>query len=272
MSVAAKLAEKAAKKLLKETSIYVGDVIKFWDDHGIAATRKHLGPTRLKKAQKKKADEEAQKQLKGRAEQKKKKAEEKKPPKGTKTGKSSKKKKTAAERTKRGYFGAKEQRFTKKDLAHMSPAERKEFHKLRSQQKKALKDEAFPPSGSTAGGQREEMILPGSRKRKVEHPSGRLKSKHQFTPSELANFTKEELEKQLRQPHAEPPRVVERQMRGQDLTPAQEAEFESLLTKDGWGLDRKKGGQIKRYAAGRQVGLGVGAAKRGWGAVSRIKT
>ena len=269
MSVAAKLAEKAALKLLKKTSIYVGDVIKFWDDHGIAATRKHLGPVRLKKAQKKIDDDKAQKQLKAREEQKAKKAEEKKPPKGTKTDKSSKKKKTAAERTKRGYFGAKEQRFTKKDLAHMSPAERKEFHKLRYQQKKALKDEAFPSSGSTAGGQREEMVLPGGRI--VESPSGRLKSLHEFTEDQLKSFEPgpETLEQQLK-PHADPKSMIHQQMRGKELTPSQDAEFQGLI-EQGWGLDRKRGGKVRQYSSGGQIGSGVGTAMRGWGAVSRRK-
>lgn len=263
MSVAAKLAEKAALKLLKKTSIFVTDTIKFLDDHGIAATRKHLGPTRLKKAQKKRADEESQKQLKARAKQTEKKAEEKKT--GKKTAKSTSKKPRRV-KSKRG-----KQKRTKE--------ESKELGKLIAQQKKELRDEAFPSSGSTAGGGREGMLMrPGrvaGRKRLprevVEHPSGRLKSLHEFTEDQLKSFEPDELRRQLEiQPHADPASMIHQQMRGQELTPSQDAEFQALL-EQGWGLDRKRGGQVRQYSRGGQIGSGVGTAMRGWGAVSRRK-
>ena len=262
MSVAAKLAEKAALKLLKKTSIFVTDTIKFWDDHGIAATRKHLGPTRLKKAQKKRVDEESQKQLKARAKQTEKKAEEKKT--GKKTAKSTSKKPRRV-KSKRG-----KQKRTKE--------ESKELGKLIAQQKKELRDEAFPPSGSTAGGGREQMLIRPGRvagqkrlpREVVEHPSGRLKSLHEFTEDQLKSFEPGEVVEQRLKPHADPASMIHQQMRGQELTPSQDAEFQALL-EQGWGLDRKRGGQVRQYSIGGQIGSGVGTAMRGWGAVSRKK-
>jgi len=262
MSVAAKLAEKAALKLLKKTSIFVTDTLKFIDDHGVTEAKKHLGDTRVKKAKKKIDDKKAKEQLKGRAKQQEKKAEEKKT--GKKTAKSTSKKPRRV-KSKRG-----KQKRTKE--------ESKELGKLIAQQKKELRDEAFPPSGSTAGGGREQMLIrPGrvaGRKRLprevVEHPSGRLKSLHEFTEDQLKSFEPGEVVEQRLKPHADPTSMIYQQMRGQELTPSQDAEFQALL-EQGWGLDRKRGGQVRQYSIGGQIGSGVGTAMRGWGAVSRKK-
>ena len=59
-------------------------------------------------------------------------------------------------------------------------------------------------------------------------------------------------------------------MRGQELTPAQEDEFRKLIDSGGMSMVQK-GGQVRQYSRGGQIGSGVGTAMRGWGAVSRRK-
>ena len=262
MSAPARLATKAAAKLLKKASIFVTDTIKFIDDHGVTEAKKHLGDTRVKKAKKKIDDKKAKEQLKGRAKQKEKKAEEKKT--GKKTAKSTSKKPRRV-KSKRG-----KQKRTKE--------ESKELGKLIAQQKRELRQEAFPESGSTAGGGRQEILMrPGrvaGRKRfpreVVEDPRGQLKSLHQFPEEQLKSFEPGELVEQKLRPHADPSSSIWAQMRGQELTPAQEDEFRKLIDSGGMSMVQK-GGQVRQYSSGGQIGSGVGSAMRGWGAVSRKK-
>ena len=185
----AKLAAQAAKaalKLLKKPSVMVDDTAKFAKKFGEKKAVEHLGETRVKKAKA---------ALGKKAEKKKGKKKKPKPKK----------------------------KWTKKDLAHMSKEERKEFNQLRKEQKSIMEKEGRD-SGSTAGGAREQTLVRqgrraspytgdavprGSKKPKVkyprpkrsvvEHPSGRLKSKAQTYSDREKRFLEpyEQIEEKL---------------------------------------------------------------------------
>ena len=228
-------AAKAAAKLLKKPSIMVDDTKKFAGKYGKKLAEEHLGESRVKKAMasvKKKAD--------------------KKKDKPTKKSKPKK-------------------RFSKKDLGHMSKEERKEFNKLRKQQKADMAGQE--KTGSTSGGRREQMLVrPGrttsakkgklkrSKRTIVEHPSGRLKSKARLREDEMRDFEPgEKMEERLR---PMPPGTADQTfeaMRGKGMGRGQ---LEDIM-------DQIKGGTLTMKSKGGKVGSprGVGKALRGWGKV-----
>ena len=244
-------AAKAAAKLLKKPSIMVDDTAKFAGEFGKKNAVKHLGEARVKKAEK---------AIAKRGEKKKNK--KKKP--------SSKKK------------------FTKKDLKHMSKEERAEFNKLRKQQKAIMEKEA-KGSGSSSGGDRIETLMrparvtqrtPGkpvkrlkrSKRVAVEDPRGELKSKSQmFTDDEMKNLEPHELrEQQMRPMPTGTATQTFDMMRGKGMSKSQMDEIEEMLKSGAINLDRKHGGQVKKYNRGGKISSprGVGKALRGWGKVS----
>jgi len=237
LSLAAKAAQAAAK-LLKQPSIMVKDTAKFAGKFGKKKAIEHLGETRVKKAEKAIA----------------KNAEKNK---GKKKKPKSKKK------------------WTKKDLAHMTKEERKEFSKLRKQQEREARGEG---SGSTSGGARIQtlqrpgrvtQLTPGksprrlkrSKRRAVEDPRGELKSKgRMFSDDEMKNLEPHELvEERLRPMPTGTSRQIHQMMTGKDMSKSQMDEIEELIR--GGDLSVKKhGGKVKS-------GRGVGKALRGWGKV-----
>ena len=243
-------AAKAAAKLLKKPSIMVDDTAKFAGEFGKKNAVKHLGEARVKKAEK---------AIAKRGEKKKNK--KKKPP--------SKKK------------------FTKKDLKHMSKEERKEFNKLRKQQ--AADERGTASGGSSSGGSRIETLMrpgrvtqrtPGkpvkrlkrSKRVAVEDPRGELKSKSQmFTDDEMKNLEPHELrEQQMRPMPTGTAAQTFDMMRGKGMSKSQMDEIEDMLRSGAINLDRKHGGQVKKYNRGGKISSprGVGKALRGWGKVS----
>ena len=237
LSLAAKAAQAAAK-LLKQPSIMVKDTAKFAGKFGKKKAIEHLGETRVKKAEKAIA----------------KNAEKNK---GKKKKPKSKKK------------------WTKKDLAHMTKEERKEFSKLRKQQEREARGEG---SGSTSGGARIQtlqrpgrvtQLTPGksprrlkrSKRRAVEDPRGELKSKgRMFSDDEMKNLEPHELvEERLRPMPTGTSRQIHQMMTGKDMSKSQMDEIEELIR--GGDLSVKKhGGKVKS-------GRGEGKALRGWGKV-----
>ena len=249
VTLAAKAAQAAAK-LLKKPSIMVDDTAKFAKKFGEKKAVEHLGETRVKKAKAALA----------------KKAEKKK----------GKKKKP---KSKKGW--------TKKDLAHMTKEERKEFSKLRKEQK-AIMEREGKGSGSTAGGGREQMLIRqgrrasphtgdavprGRRKPKVkyprqkrsivEHPSGRLKSKAETYSKEEKRFLEpyEKIEEQLRPAPPGTASQIYEAMHGKRIGKDQLDDLEAMIRSGEIGVEgRKRGGKVKS-------GRGVGKALRGWGKV-----
>jgi hypothetical protein len=59
-------------------------------------------------------------------------------------------------------------------------------------------------------------------------------------------------------------------MRGKGMSKSQMDEIEEMLKSGAINLDRKHGGQVKKYNRGGKVGSprGAGKALRGWGKVS----
>ena len=251
----AKLAAQAAKaalKLLKKPSVMVDDTAKFAKKFGEKKAIEHLGQTRVNKAKAaiaKKAD--------------KKKGKKKKP--------------------------KPKKKWTKKDLAHMSKEERKEFNQLRKEQKSIMEKEGRD-SGSTAGGAREQTLVRqgrraspytgdavprGSKKPKVkyprpkrsvvEHPSGRLKSKAQTYSDREKRFLEpyEQIEEKLSPAPPGTASQIYEGMRGKTIGKDQLDDLEDRIRSGESGMSikgRKHGGQIKS-------GRGVGKALRGWGKV-----
>tara|TARA_R110002020_G_scaffold210664_2_gene416819 strand:+ start:750 stop:1532 length:783 start_codon:yes stop_codon:yes gene_type:complete len=253
----AKLAAKAAQaaaKLLKKPSVMVKDTAKFAKDFGKKNAIKHLGETRVKKAEAaiaKKAD--------------KKKAAKKKPKKKSK------------------------KKWTKKDLAHMSKKERGEFSKLRKQQERDAKGSSSG-GGSTSGGAREQTLVrqgrraspytgaavprgtkapkvkyPRQKRSVVEHPSGRLKSKAETYSDREKRFLEpyEQIEEKLSPAPPGTASQIYEGMRGKRIGQDQLDDIEAMIRSGESGMSikgRKHGGQIKS-------GRGVGKALRGWGKV-----
>lgn len=243
-------AAKAAAKLLKKPSVMVDDTAKFAGEFGKKNAVKHLGEARVKKAEK---------AIAKRGEKKKNK--KKKPP--------SKKK------------------FTKKDLKHMSKEERKEFNKLRKQQ--AADERGTASGGSSSGGSRiETLIRPGrvtqrtpgkpakrlkrSKRIAVEDPRGALKSKSKmFSDEDMKNLEPHELrEEQMRPMPTGTAAQTFDMMRGKGMSKSQMDEIEDMLRSGAINLDRKHGGQVKKYNRGGKISSprGAGKALRGWGKVS----
>ena len=244
-------AAKAALKLLKKPSVMVDDTAKFAGQFGKKEAIKHLGKTRVDKAEKaiaKRAD--------------KKKNQKKKP--------SSKKK------------------FSKDDLKHMTKEERREFKKLRNEQKSIMEKEA-KGGGSTSGGSRIETLMrpgrvthtagTGIKKRlkrqpriAVEDPRGELKSKSKmFTDDEMKNLEPHELrEQQLRPMPVGTASQTFDMMTGKGMSKSQMDEIEEMIKAGAINLDRKHGGKVKKYKHGGKISSprGVGKALRGWGKVS----
>ena len=250
MTALVNAAAKAALKLLKKPSVMVDDTAKFAGKFGEKEAVKHLGKTRVDKARK---------------------AIEKK---GEK--KKNKKKKPSSKK-----------KFTKKDLKHMSKEERKEFNKLRKQQ--AADERGTASGGSSSGGSRIETLMrparvtqrtPGKDAKRlkrqkriaVEDPRGELKSKSKmFTDNEMKNLEPHELrEEQLRpMPTGTASQTLD-MMIGKGMSKAQKDEIYDQIRGGGLSLDRKHGGQVKKYNRGGKVGSprGAGKALRGWGKVS----
>ena len=245
-------AAKAALKLLKKPSVMVDGTAKFAGEFGKKNAVKHLGEARVKKAEKAIA----------------KRGEKKKDKKKKKTSKS-----------KKG--------FTKKDLKHMTKEERKEFSKLRKQQK--ADERGTASGGSSSGGSRIETLIrparvtqrtPGKDAKKlkrqkriaVEDPRGELKSKSKmFTDDEMKNLEPHELrEEQLRPMPTGTASQTFDMMTGKGMSKAQKDEFYDQIKGGFISLDRKHGGQVKKYNRGGKVGSprGAGKALRGWGKVS----
>ena len=243
-------AAQAALKLLKKPSIMVDDTAKFAKKFGEKKAVEHLGETRVKKAKAALA----------------KKAEKKK----------GKKKKP---KSKKGW--------TKKDLAHMTKEERKEFSKLRKEQK-AIMEREGKGSGSTAGGGREQMLVrqgrrasphtgdavprgrrkpkvkyPRQKRSVVEHPSGRLKSKAQTYSDTEKRFLEpyEQIEEKLSPAPPGTASQIYEGMRGKTIGKDQLDDLEDMIRAGDLSVEgRKHGGKIKS-------GRGVGKALRGWGKV-----
>ena len=250
-------AAKAALKLLKKPSVMVDDTAKFAGQFGKKEAIKHLGKTRVDKAEK---------AIAKRADKKK-----------------NKKKKPSSKR-----------KFTKKDLKHMTKEERREFNKLRKQQ--AADEKGTASGGSTSGGSRTEtLVRPGRVKRltpskfvpseildskrlkrqkriAVEDPRGELKSKSKmFTDDEMKNLEPHELrEQQLRPMPTGTAAQTFDMMRGKGMSKSQMDEIEEMLKSGAISLDRKHGGKVKKYKHGGKISSprGVGKALRGWGKVS----
>tara|TARA_R110000824_G_scaffold354211_1_gene541291 strand:+ start:294 stop:1070 length:777 start_codon:yes stop_codon:yes gene_type:complete len=251
----AKLATKAAQaalKLLKKPSVMVDDTAKFAKEFGKENAIKHLGKTRVKKAEAALA----------------KKAEKNK---GKKKKPESKKK------------------WTKKDLAHMSKEERGEFSKLRKQQERDAKGSSSG-GGSTSGGGREQMLIrqgrrasphtgdavprgrtkpkvkyPRQKRSVVEHPSGRLKSKAETYSDREKKFLEpyEKIEEKLSPTPPGTASQIYEGMRGKRIGQDQIDDLEAMIRSGESGMSvvgRKHGGKIKS-------GRGVGKALRGWGKV-----
>jgi len=244
-------AAKAAAKLLKKPSVMVDDTAKFAGEFGKKNAVKHLGEARVKKAEKAIAK-------KGE----KKKNKKKKPP--------SKKK------------------FSKDDLKHMTKEERREFKELRNKQKAIMEKEA-KSGGSSSGGDRIQTLMrparvtqrtPGkpakrlkrSKRIAVEDPRGALKSKSKmFSDEDMKNLEPHELrEEQLRPMPTGTAAQTFDMMRGKGMSKSQMDEIEEMLKSGAINLDRKHGGQVKKYNRGGKVGSprGAGKALRGWGKVS----
>ena len=249
----AKLAAQAAKaalKLLKKPSVMVDDTTKFAKKFGEKKAVEHLGQTRVNKAKAaiaKKAD--------------KKKGKKKKP--------------------------KPKKKWTKKDLAHMSKEERKEFNKLRKEQKSIMEKEGRG-SGSTAGGAREQTLVrqgrraspytgdavprgrrkpkvkyPRQKRSVVEHPSGRLKSKAQTYSDTEKRFLEpyEQIEEKLSPAPPGTASQIYEGMRGKTIGKDQLDDLEDMIRAGDLSVEgRKHGGKIKS-------GRGVGKALRGWGKV-----
>ena len=251
-STLAKKAVKAAKVLSKQPSIMTGDTRKFAGKFGKDLAEHHLGKTRVDKAIKSVAKDAAKKKSK------------------TKKPKSKKK-------------------WTKKDLAHMTKEERKEFSKLRKEQK-AIMEREGKGSGSTAGGGREQMLIrqgrrasphtgdavprgrrkpkvkyPRQKRSVVEDPSGRLKSKAETFSDREKKFLEpyEQIEEQLRPMPPGTASQIYEGMRGKRIGQDQLDDLEAMIRSGESGMSvvgRKHGGKIKS-------GRGVGKALRGWGKV-----
>jgi hypothetical protein len=230
-------AAKAAAKLLKKPSIMVDDTKKFAGKYGKKLAEEHLGESRVKKAiasGKKKADKKKDKPVK----------------------KSKPKKKS-----------------NKQDLRHMTKEERKEYRKLEKEQKEDMKDEG--KISSTAGGERQTMLIRPGRTRslitgknlkksprtKVEHTSGKLKSKGKLEKEDMRDFNPREKSLERRRPT--PPYTVD-----------QAADIMGLS--EGYGKGQMKdimenvaSGNLTKKSKGGKIGSprGVGKALRGWGKV-----
>ena len=243
-------AAKAAAKLLKKPSVMVDDTAKFAGEFGKKNAVKHLGEARVKKAEK---------AIAKRGEKKKNK--KKKPP--------------------------PKKKFTKKDLKHMSKEERKEFNKLRKQQ--AADERGTASGGSSSGGDRIQTLMrparvtqrtPGkpakrlkrSKRIAVEDPRGALKSKSKmFSDEDMKNLEPYELrEEQMRPMPTGTASQTFDMMRGKGMSKSQMDEIEEMLKSGAINLDRKHGGQVKKYNRGGKISSprGIGKALRGWGKVS----
>ena len=242
MSVAGQ-ASKAALKLLKQRSVMVDDTIKFIGKFGKKLGIKHLGEPRVKKAEK---------ALLKRGDKK---------------------------RNKKDKNPLPKKKFSKDDLKHMTKEERREFKKLRNEQKSIMEKEA-KGGGSTSGGDRIETLMrparvtqrtPGkpdkrlkqSKRIAVEDPRGELKSKSKmFTDDEMKNLEPYELREERMRPM--PTGTASQSldmMTGKGMSQSQLDEVYDQIKGGFISLDRKHGGKVGSPR-------GIGKALRGWGKVS----
>lgn len=228
-------AAKAAADLLKKPSVMVDDTKKFAGKFGKKLAEEHLGKDRVKKAM-------------------------------ASTAKKAQKKKDTSPKPKS------KKKFTKKDLQHMSSAERKEFSKLRKQQEADMKGEE--KTASTSGGDRQQMLIrpgrtvsmkKGKLKRSprtiVEHPSGKLKSKSRLGEDDMREFNpREKMEEKLR---PMPPGTADQTFEAMKGKGMGRGQLEDIM-------DQVMGGGLTLKKKGGKVGSprGVGKALRGFGKVT----
>ena len=247
LPLAAKAAQ-AALKLLKKPSVMVDDTAKFAKKFGKKNAIKHLGETRVKKAEAALA----------------KKAEKNK-------GKKKKKKKSPdkVKRTKEEHAELKKLEAEQKAIMERegrgsgSTAGGGREQMLVRQGRRAS-----PHTGDAVprGRTKPKVKYPRQKRSVVEHPSGRLKSKAQTYSDREKRFLEpyEKIEEKLSPAPPGTASQIYEGMRGKRIGQDQLDDIEDMIRSGEAGMSvvgRKHGGKIKS-------GRGVGKALRGWGKVS----